>query len=349
MKNVRKEIEVGTIRIKVKDLQPYEKTKSSWKKTTKQTNNALQVINLFSKHNNLDLLIDKKNPKFFKGALSKDNKSKGARITVLPNNQKLTGAYSLFAKNLTIHDQKSNDHWDVIYENPSGYCYIYDIDKRQHAVQNKYKKVKQFGKVYPLLEKNVIKSLRNKNDDLAIPMYTLLKTYMRIGNEIYYKAHGHKGLTTLKKKDISIKGNKVIFNYIAKDGVPLKLEEKFPKSYINRLKILLSKTKTFVFISKTGHPLTDVHFKHAFKKYCGKEFYPHIVRSYFATSQANIFLKSHKKATKAEVKDFLLSVAEKLGHRRFDKKDNTWKENYNVTIHHYINPELVEKINSISK
>ena len=337
---------IGTVRIKVKDLCAYEKTARSWRKCDKSVNNAHHIIELFLKHENVDVLIDKKDSRFFKGALL-DGKTKGARINILPDDRKLTGAFSLFGKNLMIHDEKSNEHWDVIYENPSGYCYLYDTEKRECAVQNKYKKVKQFGKVYSLLTKNVVKSLRDKNDNLAVPMYTLLKTYMRVGNEIYYKAHGHKGLTTLKKKDISIDGNKVVFNYIAKDGVPLRIEEKFPKSYINRLKVLLGGKNAFVFCSKTGHPLRDTDFKHAFKKYCGKEFYPHIVRSYFATSEARAFLKSHRKASKDEIKNFLLSVADKLGHRRFDKKDKTWKDNYNVTVHHYINPELVEKINNL--
>ena len=60
-------------------------------------------------------------------------------------------------------------------------------------------------------------------------MYTLLKTRMRIGNEIYYRTNGHKVLTTLKKRDITINGEKVKFEYIGKDGVPYREEQNSPE------------------------------------------------------------------------------------------------------------------------
>ena len=173
---------------------------------------------------------------------------------------------------------------------------------------------------------------------------------MRIGNEIYFKAHGHKGLTTLKKNDIKIRGSKVIFNYLAKDGVPRLIEQKFPVGYINRLKTSLKKIKKedFVFAScKTGHPLGEIQFKKAFKNYCGKEFYPHIVRSHFATSKVKSFLKNKRKATKEEVNSLFLSIAAKLGHKKFVKKEQVWKNNYSVTINHYIQPDLVERVKEI--
>ncbi|MFC1698183.1 hypothetical protein ACFL1H_07620, partial [Nanoarchaeota archaeon] len=108
--------------------------------------------------------------------------------------------------------------------------------------------------------------------------------------------------------------------------------------------------RSFVFTKfKSEHPLSDMNFKQAFKKYCGKEFYPHIVRSHYATQTTEDFLKNHQTATKDEMKELFLSIAEKLGHRSYNKKEGVWKENYNVTIHHYIQPELVDKVKSIVK
>ena len=200
---------------------------------------------------------------------------------------------------------------------------------------------------YPKLTRNAYNALKDENDHLALPMYTLLTTYMRIGNEIYYKANRHKGLATLKKDNVSIDGNNVLFNYIAKDGVPTSLKSRFPNIYISRLQKVLSSTDktSFIFVNKrTGHPLSDDHFKEAFKRYCGREFYPHIVRSYYATEQVRKFLRTHKVATKEDVRSLFLSIAEKLGHKRFAKKDGVWKESYNVTVNHYIKPELVKKV-----
>ena len=177
-----------------------------------------------------------------------------------------------------------------------------------------------------------------------------MKTYMRIGNETYYKANKHKGLTTLKKEDILIKGRSVTFNYISKDGVPVNLETTFPDRYISGLKKILDSVQkqAFVFTNRTsGHPLTDNHFKDAFKRYCGKEFYPHIIRSYYATTTVRDFLKKQTFITKEDVRALFLSIAEKLGHRHFDKNKKVWKESYNVTINHYIQPALVKRVRAL--
>jgi len=223
------------IRIKT-NLQVYQKTSQSWKKSKLKFPEVSNIVNLFKKNKNFKILVDKKNPRFLKGQLN-NNLPQGARIDVLPNGEKLDKAYSLFAKNLKIHDQDSEDHWDVIYQNKGGtYAYCYTLEKKRKHRIKKFNKVKEFDKSYQKLLKNVSLALKDKEDHLAVPMYTLLKTFMRVGNEIYFKAHGHKGLTTLKKKDITIKGNLVSFNYLAKDGVPRLIQMEFPKIYINRLK-----------------------------------------------------------------------------------------------------------------
>ena len=348
-----KQIPLGTLRIKAKDLNVYERTKSSWKISKKSIPFTKHIIMLFKKNNAFSILVDKKNPDFLKGQLSPDGKCQGARINVLPNGKKLDKAYSLFAEQLTIHDQSSHAHWDILYKNPGGtYSYVYTLEKKAQYSKKKYCVVSEFKKYYPKLEKNLSSALKNKEDNLALPMYTLIKTMMRVGNEIYYNAHGHKGLTTLKKGDIKISGNTVTFNYVGKDGVPNKIIEKFPLTYINRLTILLKPLKKtdFIFVNQnTGHPLSDIHFKKAFKKYCGKEFYPHIVRSYYATLSVEEFLSKHNSTTKNEVKGLFTSIAHKLGHKRFVKKTGEWEESYNVTIHHYIRPDLVEKVKSLIK
>jgi hypothetical protein len=350
-RDVKKVILPGTIRIKVKDLKAYEKTKSSWKISKKQFPNVKDIIAQFKSHKNFSFLVDKKNPEFLKGQLSKEGKPQGARINILPDNKKLDKAYSLFAEQLTIHDQSSHAHWDVLYKNPGGtYSYVYTLDKKAKAKQKKYCVVKEFSKYYPKLQRNVTKAL--SKDDLALPMFTLLKTMMRVGSEIYYITHKHKGLTTLKKSDVKIRGNKVTFTYVGKDGVPNTIIEQFPAAYIKKLNSVLKplKKSDFIFINKnTGHPLSDVHLKKAFKQYCGKEFYPHIVRSYYATLTTQNFLKQHQSASKEEVKELFTSIAHKLGHKKFSKKTGQWEESYNVTIHHYIRPDLVEKVKSLVK
>lgn len=353
-KEAKKEVPIGTLRIG-KNLKIYEKTKLDWKISKRDKDkynefaNLFEVIGLFKANNTFSELIDKKDLRFLKGQLSPEGKTQGARINILPNNKKLDGAYSLFAKELTIHDQTTHLHWDVIYQNPNGkFAYHYTLAKKKKANKNKYKTVQEFEKIYNLLEKNLNHSLKNEDYYMTLPMLTLLKTFMRVGNDIYYKEHKHKGLTTLKKEDVKIRENLVNFKYLGKDGVPQNVTKQFPFEYIIKLKLLLSKIKNndFIFRNKEGNLLNENDFKNAFKKYSGEEFYPHIVRSYFATKQTEEFLKKHRKPEKEEVKSFLISVAEELGHKKFSKKTGCWEDSYSVTISHYIKPELAEKLRS---
>lgn len=338
----------GTVRLGT-NLKTYEYKNKKWQVVNKEFPNAIKVIQLFKAHNKFKDLVDQKNPNFIKGQLYK-GKVQGVRINILPNGNKLDKAYSILSENLTIHDQSSHDHWDVIYQNPNGkYAYLYTQEKKKKASKQKYKKVELFESLYNKLQKAVINSLSNKKDTYALPVYTLLKTYMRVGNEIHFKATGHKGLTTLKKQDVRIEDNKVHFDYIAKSGVPMSIVEEFPKDYIKRLKEKLNPLKKdeFVFTNKDNKPLRDTDFMKAFQIYSGQSFYPHIVRSFYATKKAKDFLKLHKKATKQDVNQLFTEIAEKLGHKRFDKKTEEWKDSYNVTIHHYIQPDLVKKIQNL--
>ena len=348
----KKPLPIRSIRIRSDNLKTYKKTASSWRQIKKAFPQIFAVVKLFKAENQFDMLLDKSNPKFLKGFLSKEGLARGARIPLLPNGEKLEKAFSLFSPFLKIHDQSSHDHWDVLYQNPGGtWSYVYTLKKRKAHLARKYKKVDEFEKRYPLLLKKVKKNLNDKNDIMALPMFTLLNTYMRVGNETYFKAQGHRGLTTLTKKNISIKGNTVTFKYHGKCGVPRKISQVFPKSYVNRLNSTLKHLKkdSFVF-SKNQHCLHDRDFKKAFLAYCGTEFYPHIVRSFHATLVVKNFLSEKQTFTKKDVEELYLSIAHDLGHKKFNKKKNIWEEHYTVTVNSYIQPELVSKINKkISK
>lgn len=334
MSKVIKKIPLKTIRVKSKNLRAYEKTKSGWKLTKTEFPHLLEVVKSYKLAKRFKELIDGNNPVFLKGSWF--NGEKGARINILPTGEKLNKAFSLFSPHLTIHDQKSHDHWDVIYQNKGGtWSYLYTLEKKKTHQTAKYRKVVEFGKKYNNLIKKVKRDLL-ENNSLAVPMYTLLKTHMRVGKETYFKTHGHKGLSTLTKENIRIKNKVVTFEYIGKDGVPNQISHKFPKKYIEQLNSLLKLKKKDEFIFP--------NLEKAFFNYCGHEFYPHIVRSYYATMKVKKFLEGHRKFSSEEIKKLFLSIAHELGHKKFDKKDGKWHEHYVVTVNSYIQPELVEKV-----
>lgn len=341
--------EEGTIRIKIKNLQPVIKTNKGWKNIDYDTKNIKKIVNLFKSHNNLDKLIDSRDENFLKGFFTKDKIVRGERINILPNGKELTKAYSLLSPMLTIHDEDSHVHWDVIFQNPNGsLSYLYTKEKEEISKKKKYSLVDEFKKVLPILEKNIDEALE-KGEFMALVIETLLKTYMRVGNELYYKKDGHKGLTTLKKKDIKIKNPEVTYSYIGKNGVPQKITKKFSQLYLLFLRERLNKLEKedFVFSDRKGQPLKTKDFEAAFKKYCGIGFYPHIVRSYYATTALENFLKENKNPTKKEIIEVYTEIASALGHKKFSKKKNEWQPSYTVTIAYYVSPKIIKKLDNL--
>ncbi|MFA4960294.1 MAG: hypothetical protein WC548_01390 [Candidatus Pacearchaeota archaeon] len=329
------------------NFKTYEFLDGKCKKSSEKFSNVIEIAKFFKKHGNLKLITDVKNSKFLKGQYS-DGKAMGARINVLPDGRKLNKAYSLFSPKLTINEERLNHHWDVIYQNPNGkFAYVYTLDKERYSKNKKYKKVEEFSKCLPKLKANLSKALTH--DPIVLAMIILLKTKMRIGGEVYYLKNHHEGLTTLKKKNIKIFGNKISFSFLSKDGVPMKIIEDFPHEVILQLKKIIKNKKKndFIFLDSNGHLFRDLDFEKAFEKYCGEKFYPHIVRSHYATEEAKNFLKKHDKFAKDEIKKLYTTIAEKLGHKKFSKKTNDWENNYQVTLHYYIQPEIVEKIAKI--
>ncbi|MBN2881749.1 hypothetical protein JXM83_06895 [Candidatus Woesearchaeota archaeon] len=342
------EIPNGSIRIEIKGFKPVKKTSKGYTPVKFDITNILNVIKLYRAHNKFDLLVDSKDGKFLKGFLKADGRVGGERIVFLPNGKKLDKAFSLFSPHLTVHDQINNSHWDVIYQNPNGeFAYLYTLDKVDKSVKAKYHLVDEFDSVLPKLTKNLLLGLK-KEESLALTLFTLLKTYMRAGNDVYFQENGHRGLTTLQKENISISSDTVVFDFIGKDGVPQTISVSFPEVYLRNLTKRLKKVRDkFVFSDDSFKSLHETEFLRAFKKYCGKEFYPHIVRSHYATKKVEDFLLSHKHPTKKDVISLYDEIALALGHKKFSKKKQTWEPSHSVTVAHYISPKLVKKVKKI--
>jgi len=202
--------------------------------------------------------------------------------------------------------------------------------------------IKQRNHLMRKLESDLKRSRKVK----YLALFTMMRTMMRVGNIEYFIHLGHKGLTTLQKKDIHVSGNVVTFDFIGKDGVPQHIEEKFEGYYIEALRSIMLRKKSddFVFADKDGHPIHSAALSEILFNYTKQHFYPHIIRSYYADFQIWNFLKNHKKASKDEVEKKFMKVAEKLGHKKYNKKKDIWEVNFKVTISNYIRPDYVEKM-----
>lgn len=89
--------------------------------------------------------------------------------------------------------------------------------------ETKFHRMIEFGKALPLLRKKMEKdlSLTGFPEEKVIAMVISLmeRTYIRVGSSEYEKLYGSYGLTTLKNRHVSVKGDQVIFSFKGKKSV----------------------------------------------------------------------------------------------------------------------------------
>jgi hypothetical protein len=326
-----------------------ERNGEEWVRSFEKFVDAVRVAKMFKRHGNLALILDKKDSRFLKGVFL-DGRALGERIGVLPDGTKLDKAFPLFARDLVVHDERSEEHWDVIFRNVSGaFCYVYSVDKVLASRDRKFRKVEEFERVRGKLRRNL---LRHLDDVVALAIVVLLETKIRVGSEVYYKRTRHRGLSTLKKRDVRVVGDRVVFDFVGKDGVPQRIEKKFSGKVVDELKrLLVGDGDGFLFVKSGGGLLRDSDFEAGFERFCGVRFYPHIVRSAFATRETEKFFRRHEGGvgSRERVRDFYLWLAEELGHKKFSWRKQEWEACYEVTLHHYVRPDLVERMRLLGK
>lgn len=100
---------------------------------------------------------------------------------------------------------------------------------RYHTVWNQMRNMTKFHRMIPFahllpqVRKRIRRDLNLKGMQrqkvLAAVVQLLEKTLIRVGNEEYAKSNKSFGLTTLRNKHVTVKGNKVIFKFRGKSGV----------------------------------------------------------------------------------------------------------------------------------
>lgn len=101
--------------------------------------------------------------------------------------------------------------------------YLYHQGWTTEQQRTKLKRVLAFGKALPAIRRRIAKDRRQqtstKERTTAIALRTTEETLIRIGNDQYLHRYGSHGLTTLKKKHITVSGNEVVFRFKGKKGV----------------------------------------------------------------------------------------------------------------------------------
>lgn len=90
----------------------------------------------------------------------------------------------------------------------------------QHAA--KFDRTVQFALKLPTIRRRIKKDLKRRSFDkdkvLACTVRLLDKTYLRVGNEKYAKQNSSYGLTTLRRRHVSVQNDTIVFDFIGKSG-----------------------------------------------------------------------------------------------------------------------------------
>lgn len=101
--------------------------------------------------------------------------------------------------------------------------YRYHPRWQSHRSQDKFSELAAFGCALPAIRASVDKHLKQpeltRQKVLAIVIYLLEATMIRIGNAEYMKRNRTFGLTTLKDKHVTVEGSTISFDFVGKSKV----------------------------------------------------------------------------------------------------------------------------------
>lgn len=120
--------------------------------------------------------------------------------------------------------EKANGHLQATGIDQAGRKqYRYHSTWSELRNENKFYRLLEFGRNLPKFRRNLQKDLRRQKLDqrkvLAISVFFMQKTLIRIGNESYKQLYGSYGLSTLRDKHVQIEGNILKLAFRGKKGV----------------------------------------------------------------------------------------------------------------------------------
>lgn len=106
--------------------------------------------------------------------------------------------------------------------------YLYHPDWRARRDAEKFDRMLEFGKALAKARELVLRDLGLEGMPLeracAAAVRLLDLGYFRIGNDVYVDAHGSFGLTTLERRHVRRRQDRLVFTFVGKSGVEHRIE-----------------------------------------------------------------------------------------------------------------------------
>ncbi|HUH74236.1 MAG TPA: hypothetical protein VLZ75_07495 [Chitinophagales bacterium] len=224
--------------------------------------------------------------------------------------------------------------------------YIYHSVFEKAKQEEKFAKMKDFGKSLEKLRKKVLEDIKTKqwtkSKVVAILILLLDETGIRIGNKQYANSNGTYGLTTLRRKHMILEGNQIIFEYKGKSNKARHVE--IDDVYLNKLikksaqlpgyEIFRYQDDTGCYQSIDSEDVNEYIHEHMGENFSSKDFRTWVA-SRLAVEMYPFALEAIANAPRSRFSNTLIRmVAEELGNTP------------TVCKSYYVHPKLLQKIES---
>lgn len=252
-----------------------------------------------------------------------------------PDGEKVTDARHLRRIRALAIPPAYRDVW--ICSNPLGHLqatgrdargrkqYRYHLNWRTHRDAAKFDHILEFGRRLPRVRRRVAQDLRKsglpRERVIATVVRLLESTLVRVGNEEYARSNGSFGLTTLRDRHVSVRGDKLTFEFRGKSGIAHCVSVSDPAlARIVRRCTDIPGQELFQWIDGEGerHRIDSADVNEYLRDAAGGNFTAKDFRTWFATLEALQALRKVPAAEPAEAKKQLLAtiaaVAKRLGN-----------------------------------
>jgi DNA topoisomerase-1 len=204
--------------------------------------------------------------------------------------------------------------------------YIYSKAHTAKAEAAKFDRITSFAEKLPKLRKQVQKDMKrwqfDKRKVAAAAVSLMDQEYFRVGNHSYARSNKTYGLTTLRSKHLTVKGDKAIFDFVGKSGQEhhkIVSDEQIAK-IVKKLDDMPG-YELFRYYDKKGklHNLTSSDVNEYIKNIMGDDYSAKDFRTWGGTLLAAVELAREarpdtKTARKKAMTDCVKRVAKKLGN-----------------------------------
>ena len=203
--------------------------------------------------------------------------------------------------------------------------YRYHVRWRSQRDAQKFDHILEFGRALPRIRRRVAQDLRKsglpRDRVLATIVRLLDKTLVRVGNEEYARANRSFGLTTLRNRHVSVKGNTLHLEFRGKSGIFHHISVNDPAlARLVRRCVDIPGQELFQWIDAEGgrHRIDSSDVNEYLREAAGDSFTAKDFRTWYATVAALEALRElpvgNQREVKRQLKKVIVEVSVRLGN-----------------------------------